>query len=92
MSHWKVYEPIENTAQFNERGVGPFLRRIEVTANVHPSDAFPLQRIQIVIGRLATAGITVEQVDDLIDRLQRAKADIIAGRSAEKEPARGDTP
>lgn len=82
--HWKNYEPIERTLQFDERGAGPIVDVVQVTANTHPSDAYPEQRIQVRTGTLACAGLTVEQSATLRAQLERAERDV---RTAMRQPA-----
>jgi hypothetical protein len=94
MTHWKNYEPIEQTLQFDARGAGPFLDRVQVTANVHESTAYPEQRIQLHTGLLGSAGITLEQSAALRALLERAESDVRAAleQSAGVRPGqeRGD--
>lgn len=90
MKHWKVYEPIECAVVFDADGIGPYRERVQVFANVHPSEMYPEARITIGIGPLATAGLTVEQSAELRALLERAEHDVALGRLCPgKEPANG---
>lgn len=90
MKHWKVYEPIECPLVFDGDGAGPRRERVQVLANVHPSEMYPAARIVLSIGSLATGCLTAEQSAELRALLERAEHDVMVGRlCAGKEPADG---
>lgn len=91
MSHWKVYAAIEHTLQFDERGAGPILDVMQITANTHPSGAYPEQRIQVRTGNLACAGLTLEQSAQLRAILGRAERDVAAGTAGTDPPEVSET-
>lgn len=79
MSHWKNYTPIDQVPMLDGDGAGPMFERLQVTANVHPSDAYPEQRVQIHLGGLASAGLTIEQSAQFRAILEQAERDVRAG-------------
>lgn len=74
--HWKNYEPIEHTPQFDADGSGPYINVVRVSANCGTSEHYPEARIQIRTGSLAAAGLTVEQSARLRELLERAELDV----------------
>lgn len=87
--HWKVYAPIERVVMFDSTGAGPSLERLQVTANLHPSDAYPECRISVHLGSLASGSLTVEQSAELRALLEAAERDVRVGSDLEKEPGDG---
>lgn len=51
---------------------------VSVTANCSPSTRHPDARITLHFGDLASAALTIEQLDSLADQLQRARADVVS--------------
>ena len=74
--HWKNYEPIDRVAMFDGSGAGPSLERVSVTANCSPSQDYPDCRIAIHFGALASAALTLEQIDTLLEQLTAAREDV----------------
>lgn len=79
MSHWKVYEPINEVVGFNEHGAGPHIGPISVTANCSPDPAYPECRIAVNVGSLASAALTLEQSAQLRAILEGAERDVRSG-------------
>lgn len=77
--HWKNYAPIERVAMFDDAGAGPEFARLQVTANLHPSEAYPETRITIHLGGLASCALTVEQSAELRATLEAAERDVARG-------------
>jgi hypothetical protein len=79
MNHWKNYDPIPNVVGFDERGDGPHIDPLSVTANCSSSPNWPVCRIALHLGRLAIGALSVEQSAQLRAILERAERDVIAG-------------
>lgn len=72
--HWKVYEPIARVSSYLD-GIAS-LADLQVTACVGARSPAPIS----IAAEACTLSFSVAQVDELIDRLQRAKADVVAGK------------
>lgn len=78
MRHWKNYEPIEDVLVFDERGAGPSIGRMQVVANLHPSEHNPECRVVVGLGGVISGSLTLEQSALLRERLAQAEADVAA--------------
>lgn len=77
--HWKVYEPIEDVVVFDNAGIGPFIGRLDITANVHPNENYPECRIVLGTKHGGSVSLTVEQSAKIRALLERAEEAVKAG-------------
>lgn len=80
--HWRTYEPIDHVVTIDADGAGPHIERIDVVANLHPSENYSECRIAVHVGRLASPAMTLEQSAELRARLLAAETDIRAALAA----------